>query len=130
MDVNHHPLAVDIADLEAGCFCATCAGGIESHQQDAMKRCVRSFNESRDFFLAEYPWKVPHLLRIGRLGDAPATLQNVNVEEAQRRQPQDDRVRAELELGEQRCLILAYVFRAKLIWRAPEIAAEVSTPCR
>jgi hypothetical protein len=49
----------------------------------------------------------------------------VNVEEAQRRQPQDDRVRVELELGEQSCLILAYVLRTKLIGPAPEISAEV-----
>jgi hypothetical protein len=49
----------------------------------------------------------------------------VNVEEAERCQPQDDRVWAELELGEQGCLILAYVLRAKLIGPAPEISAEV-----
>ncbi len=30
MDVNHHPLAVDVADLEAGRFCAACAGGIHA----------------------------------------------------------------------------------------------------
>ena len=49
----------------------------------------------------------------------------MNVEEAQRRQPQDDGVRAELQLGEQHRLILANVFRAKLIGRAPEVPAEV-----
>ena len=37
VDVNHHPLAVDVADLQAGRFRAACAGGIERHQQDAMK---------------------------------------------------------------------------------------------
>ena len=68
---------------------------------------------------------MPHLLRIGRLGDAPATLQHMNVEEPKRCQPQDDRVRTELELGKQSCLILAYVLRTKLIGRAPEISAEV-----
>jgi len=36
-DMNHHPLAVDVADLQVGSFCAACAGGIERHQQDAMK---------------------------------------------------------------------------------------------
>jgi hypothetical protein len=49
----------------------------------------------------------------------------VNVEETQRRQPQDDRVRAEFELGEQSSLILAYVLRTELIRPAPEISAEV-----
>src|SRR5271165_7550405 len=37
-DVNDHALAVDIADLQMRCFCATCARGIQRHQQDAMKR--------------------------------------------------------------------------------------------
>ena len=27
-DMNHHPLAVDVADLQVGSFCATCAGGV------------------------------------------------------------------------------------------------------
>jgi hypothetical protein len=66
-----------------------------------MKGCIPGFNQSRNFFPAKHPGKVAQLLRIGRHGDAPATLQHVNMEEAQRRQPQDDRVRAELELGEQ-----------------------------
>ncbi len=85
-----------------------------------MKRSIGRVDQSRNFFLTEHPGKVTHLLRIGRLGDAPVALQHVNIEEAQRRQPQDDRVRAELELGEQSCLILAYVLRAKLIGPAPE----------
>src|SRR5664279_4794950 len=88
-DMNHHPLAVDVADLQMSRFCTACAGGIHRHQQDAMKGCIRRLNQSRDFFLAEYHWKVTHLLRIGRLGDAPAALQYVNVEETQSREPQN-----------------------------------------
>src|ERR1700683_896571 len=80
-DMNHHPLAVDVTDLQVGRFCAACTGGIHRHQQDAMKRCVGGLNQSRDFFLTEYPRKVTHLLRIGSLGDAPAALQHVDVEE-------------------------------------------------
>jgi hypothetical protein len=49
----------------------------------------------------------------------------VNVKEAQRRQSQYDGVWAELELGEQSGLILAYVFRAKLIGRATKVPAEM-----
>src|SRR5271156_4996757 len=90
-----------------------------------MKGRVRGLYQSRDFFLAEHPWKATQLLRIGRLSDAPATLQHVDIEEAQRRQPQDDGVRAVLQLGEQHRLILANVFRAKLIRRPPEVPAEV-----
>ena len=87
-DMNDHPLAVDVADLEMGRFRAACAGGIHRHQQDAMKGCVRGLNQSRDFFLTEHPRKMTYLLRIGRLGDAPVALQHMDVEEPQRRQPQ------------------------------------------
>ncbi len=80
-----------------------------------MKRSIGRVDQSRGFLLTEHPGKATHLLRIGRLGNAPATLQHVNVEEPEQRQPQDDRVRAELKLREQSCLILAYVLRAKLI---------------
>src|ERR1700679_3339923 len=86
-DMDHHPLAVDVTDLQVSRFCAACAGGIHRHQQDAMKRRVRGLNQSRDFFLTENPRKVTHLLRIGRLGDAPVALQHVDVEEAQGRKP-------------------------------------------
>src|ERR1017187_9345509 len=74
-DMDHHPLAVDVADLQVGRFRAACAGGIHRHQQDAMKGRIRRLNQSRDFFLTEYPGKMADLLRVGRLGDAPAALQ-------------------------------------------------------
>src|SRR5271168_934830 len=88
-DMDHHPLAVDVTDLQMSRFCAACAGGIHRHQQDAMKGCIGSLNQSRDFFLTEHPGKMTHLLRIGRRGDAPAALQHMNVEETQSRQSKD-----------------------------------------
>src|ERR1017187_9409853 len=124
-DMDHHPLAVDVADLQVRRFCAACAGGIERHQKDAMKGGIRGVDQARNLLLAEYLWKVTHLLRIGRLGAAPAAFQHVNVEETQRGKPQDYSVRAELQLGEEHRLILANVFRAKLIGRTTEVPAEV-----
>jgi hypothetical protein len=93
-----------------------------------MKGCVRCLNQSRNFLLTEYPGKMTQLLRIGGLRDAPVALQHVNVEEPQRRQPQDDGVRTELQLGEQHRLVLANVLRAKLIGPAAEVPAEVLHP--
>jgi hypothetical protein len=49
----------------------------------------------------------------------------VDVEEAQRCQPQDDGVRTVLQPGEQHRLVFANVFRTKLIGRAPKVPAEV-----
>src|ERR1017187_5070329 len=86
-DMDNHPLAVDVTDLQMSRFCAACTGGIHGHQQDAMKGCIRRLNQSRGFFLTEYPWQVTHLLRIRCLGDAPVALQHVDVEESQGRKP-------------------------------------------
>src|ERR1022692_3187342 len=124
-NMNHHPLAVDVADLQVGRFCAACTGGIKRHQKDAMKGGIRGVDQARDLLLAEYLGKMTNLLRVGRLGDAPAALQHVNVEETQRRQTQDYGVRTVLQLGEEHRLILANVFRAKLIGRATKVPAEV-----
>src|SRR5271166_2095864 len=127
-DVNDHALAVDIADLQTSYFGTTCASGIECHQQDAMKGEFGRIDQPRDLFLAEYLRKMKHLLGIGRLCDAPASLQYVDIEEAQRSQPQDHGVGAELQLSEEHRLILANVLRAKLIGPAAEVPAEVLHP--
>ena len=66
-----------------------------------------------------------HLLRIGRLGGAPASLQHLDVEESQRCQPLRDRVRRQLPGAEHRRLVLADVLRAKLIRRTMEVAGEM-----
>ena len=124
-DMNHHPLAVDVSDLQVGRFRAAGAGGIKRHQQDAVKGAFRGVDQTRNLLLAEYLGKVTNLLRIGRLGDAPAALQHVDIEEAQGSQSQDYGVRAELERSEQSCLILANLLRAKLIGPAMKVLAEM-----
>src|SRR5664280_2513510 len=127
-DMDHHALTVNIADLLMRCFGAACPGGIKRHEQDAVEGAFCGLNQTRNLLLAEYLRKVTNLLRIGRLGDAPAALQHVNIEEAQRSQPQDHSVGTELQLGEEHRLILANVLRAKLIGPAAEVPAEVLHP--
>ena len=90
-----------------------------------MKWGIGGIDQPRNLLLAEYLGKVAHLLRVGRLSDAPVALQHVNVEETQRREPKSYRVRAELQLGEEHRLILANVFRTKLIGWTAEVPAEV-----
>jgi hypothetical protein len=48
-DMDHHPLAVDVADLQVSRFCAACTGGIKRHEKDAMKGGIRGVDQSRDF---------------------------------------------------------------------------------
>jgi hypothetical protein len=72
--MNHHALAVDIADLQV-CYLSTPqTGSVERHEQSAMEGSASGIDESCDFFLAEDRWKVMVLFRIGSLGDAPGFL--------------------------------------------------------
>ena len=79
-DMDDHPLAVDIADLQVRHFSATCARGIERHQQDAMKGKLCRVDETCYFVLAQHLRQVQNLLRIRRLGNAPASLQHLHIE--------------------------------------------------
>src|SRR5207302_3418140 len=87
-DMDNHPLAVDIADLQVRHFCATCARGIQRHQQDAMKGKLGRVNQARDLLLAEYLGQVQNLPRVRSLCTAPASLQYLNIEYASSSQSQ------------------------------------------
>ncbi len=86
LDVNHHALAVDVADFQVCQFSASYSGGVERHQQSALERSQSCVDELRDFFLAENRRQVKCSFRIGRLGDAPGFLECLDVEESQSRQ--------------------------------------------
>ena len=60
LDVNHHALAIDVADFQVCQFGAAYSGGVEGHQQSAMKRSRSCVDESCDFFLAQDRGKVKH----------------------------------------------------------------------
>ena len=47
-----------------------------------MKGKLSRVNQTRDFLLAKDLGQVQNLLRVGRLCNAPATLQHLNIEEA------------------------------------------------
>ena len=53
LNVDHHSLAVDVADFQVGQLGAAESGGISGHQQHAVKRRFRGVDQLRDFFLAE-----------------------------------------------------------------------------
>src|SRR5262249_3256617 len=72
-DMDEHPLAVDIADLQVGHLRAACASGIKRHEQDAMKGDSSRLDQTSDLLLAEYLREMQNFLGIGRLGNAPAS---------------------------------------------------------
>ena len=51
-----------------------------------MEKSGGRIDELRNFFLAEDRWQAMILFRIGSLGDAPAPLERLGVEEPQSRQ--------------------------------------------
>lgn len=115
-DMNDHALAVDVADLQVRHFGATCARGIEGHQQNAMKGEPCRVDQTRHFILAQHLRQVQNFLRIWCLGNAPAALQHLYIEEAQSGQALRYGARSQLPAREQCGLILANMPGAKLIW--------------
>lgn len=111
-NVNHHALAVDIADSQAREFGTPESGGVERHEQSAMQGWSGRIDEPGDFFLAENRWQVNNLLWVGSFFDAPGSLESLGVEESQSREVLHHGVRRELPLLEQRRLIFANVSRA------------------
>src|SRR5258708_2093475 len=112
LDVDDHALTVDVTYFQTREFGTAESGGVERHQQSAMQRRASRIDEPRNFFLAEDRWQVKGLLRIGRLGNAPGSLERFRVEESESCKMLRHRVRRELPLVEQRGLIFADVSRA------------------
>jgi hypothetical protein len=81
--------------------------------------------KARNLFLAENQRQVQHLLGIRCLNHAPGLLESLDVEEAQGREPLGDGVGSQLELLEQRDLVLANVIRTQLIGGTAEILSEM-----
>src|ERR1700747_3208679 len=68
LNMDDHPLTVYIADLQVRHFGAASAGGVERHQQDAVKGRLRRIDKPRYLLLAEHLRKMQHLLRVRSLG--------------------------------------------------------------
>lgn len=82
LDVDDHSPTVNIGDLQSGQLSAPHSGGIERHQQNAMKGIESQVNKLADFFRAQDDGETLHFLRIWRLGDAPRPSQRLDVEES------------------------------------------------
>src|SRR6516164_11497594 len=123
--MNHHALAVDVADFQVGHLRVPGAGGVEGHEQDALARSARRVDELRDFFPAKNRRQATRLFRIGSVGDAPGSAERLDVEEAQSRQVSPYGIRRQLALLEQLGLIFANVSRAQTIGRTAESSSKI-----
>ena len=106
-------------------FGASRSGGVESHQQDAMKRNGSRVHEPCDFFLAEDGGQATHLFGVGRLGHAPRLPERLNEKEAQRCELLRHRARIQFSFAEQIRLVFPNVQGAQLVWGTVEVTSEI-----
>ena len=93
LDVNHHALAVDVAELQARRLFVPGPGGIERHQQSAMEGSRGRIDELSNFFLAEDRRQAMGSLWIRSVCEAPIPSESLAVEETQSRQTGHSRAR-------------------------------------
>jgi hypothetical protein len=112
LDVNHHPLAINVADLQTSQLRVPNTGGIESHEYGAVKRSGSGVDELCYLFLAEDGGQAVCLLGIRGVGNAPWFLKRLNVEKPQSTQVIRHRTGRQLPIGEEIGLVLANVLLA------------------
>src|SRR3984893_17896154 len=125
LNVNHHALAIDVADFQVRQFGVPHSSGVERHQQNAMVGSERSIDELRDFFLAQDRRKVKWSFRIGSLGNAPVLFESLDVEKPQRREAVIHGTRRQLLLLKQLSLVLPNVPQAQTVRRTVESSSKI-----
>lgn len=93
LDMKDHALAVHIPDFQARELGTSQTRGIESHQQSSTESSVGGVDELGDFFLTEYRGQAMDPFGIGRVGDAPALPERLDVEKTQSCQVPSHRTR-------------------------------------
>jgi len=86
LNVNHHPLAVDVTDFQVCQLGVPALRWRRASSAECDGRSERRVDELRDFFLAQDRRKVQCSFRIGSLGDAPGLFESLDVEKPQRRE--------------------------------------------
>ncbi len=124
LDVDHHTLAVHIADLEAGQLRVANASRVERHEHGAIEGSRSSIDELRYFFLTENGGQTVAFLGIGSVGNAPRLLQRLDVEEPQGAQMVCHRTGRQLLNGEELGLVLPNVLPAQAVRRTVEVLCE------
>jgi len=110
--------------FQVGQLGASHSGGVEHHQQCAMKGSASRIDESRHFFLAQDRWNVLGSFRIGGLGCAPALLESLGIEEPQSRKINGNGAWRQLSFLEQFRLVFANLLGAQAVGRTMESVAR------
>jgi hypothetical protein len=101
LDVNHHPPAVDVGDLQMPELRVPHAGRVQDHQHRAVRQTVGGVDQPRHLLDAQNLRQPTRRFQIGRVVEQVPTLQRLHEEEAQRRDVEADRQRSHLPLAQQ-----------------------------
>ncbi len=123
--MNHHALAVNVADFQARQLRIPDASGVERHEQDALVGGTGRVDQLRDFLLAEDRRETMCLFRVGCFGGAPGPVESLGVEKTQSRQTGGDRPRRQLPLLKQLRLIFANLPRPQAVRREIESPSKI-----
>src|SRR5579864_3284951 len=123
--VNHHSLAVNVANLQMREFGPAHSGRIERHQDRAIERSRCGVDEPRDLLRAEYLGQPDDSLRVRSFVNTPSLLECLDEEKPQCTDSLVDGVRGQLSFTEQVGLVLADVLRAQRVRGLLEVAGEI-----
>ena len=124
-NMNDHPFAVDIADLQVAQFSASQAGRIQHHQHGAVHQVLRGSNEQRHFLLTQYGGHPPLTLGKRNVIGKIRPSECLDEEKTQSSGTPLDRSWRELAVAKQVNLVLANMFWAEAIGRTVEVSREV-----
>jgi hypothetical protein len=122
---DDHPLAIDVAYLEAREFCASHAGAVEGHQQRASKQCPGCVDQARDFLAAQHRWQPAPVMGIGQEIAELLALESLHEKESQSRDLVDHRAGRQLAVPQQIGLIGSKFVGAELVGRLAKVLSEV-----
>lgn len=105
LDSEHHPLTVDVADLQVAELTATQAGTIEREEQRAVIEVLRARDEPLHLVGTEDDREAQTLLRIRQVLTDVTTVQDVPAEEPQRADLRDHRPDRQAALLEEKQVI-------------------------
>src|SRR5580658_1219243 len=125
MNMNDHPLTVDVGDLQVTQLGSSQPSCIQRHQHRAMHQVPSRINQTSDLFRTEYRRQLPGALGKRNLIEQIGTSKGLDVEKTQSRTSALDRARRQLPIAEQVHLVLANMAWAQALRRAMEVLREI-----
>jgi hypothetical protein len=125
LDVNQHPPAVDIRELQMAELRVPHAGRVQDHQHRAVRQTVGGVDHPRHFLDAQDLRQSPRGFGVRRVVEQVPPLQRLHEEEAQCCDVEADRQRAHLSLAQQIRLVRSQMRLIQPVRPALEMSSEL-----